>query len=182
MSPLVNRLKQNFPASSELTQAHSHLVAVVVIIHETKSKPHILLILRSKNLKRHCESTAFTDGAYDLQYSNLPEIALRKIKEEIDMVLEESLVTSRLPDVITLTVYETTPFIDIINNILCCDPNPEEVDEIFDISQLNPLLRTQTPDRAFHSSPNMVNFCDKQNRVWEATEKILKQMMFTNSH
>ena len=67
----------------------------------------------------------------------------------------------------------------------CCDKydyyNDKEVDEVFDIP-LNPLLGTQTPDPSFKSSIGLVCFWYRENRIWGATAKILKQIAELKAH
>lgn len=179
---LINRLKQNFPVFREPVETNSNLAAVMVILYEKYSKPYILLIRRSPFLKIHGGEIGFPGGRYETKDGDLFETARRETREEMGLWIEDSLIIGRLPTVTTArTAIEIAPFVAVIDHAPIYTPNPSEVEEVFDIP-LIPLLSTQAPDRSFHRSLNMVDFWYRENRIWGASAKILRQLTLLQSH
>jgi 8-oxo-dGTP pyrophosphatase MutT (NUDIX family) len=66
--------------------------AVLIIIHCKQHVPHILLTNRSSTLKSHTGEMSFPGGQYSPKEDlNLLETALREIKEEIGLRLDQKI-------------------------------------------------------------------------------------------
>ena len=172
---LVNRLKQKFPVFKGEPPNDKVSAAVMVILYLKEGNPHIILIRRSRDLRRHPGEIGFPGGVFEEEDENLLVTAQRETSEEISVWVEEALIIGRLDKVKTLTGFEITPFVAIVDHIPIHQPNFDEVEQIFDIP-LFPLLTTQHPDTGFKSSMKMIAFWYKENRVWGATAKILREL------
>ncbi len=173
---LVNRIKQKYPVfKGEPPADHNMTAAVMVIIYLRENNPHIILMRRSRDLHRHPGEIGFPGGVFEEDDENLLITAQRETFEEINLWVEEALIIGRLDKVKTLTGYEITPFIALVDHIPTYEPNFDEVEQIFDIP-LFPLLTTQHPDTGFKSSMKMIAFWHKENRIWGATAKILREL------
>jgi len=172
---LVNRIKQEFPVFKGEPPTDNTSAAVMVILYLKEGNPHIILIRRSRDLRRHPGEIGFPGGVFEEGDENLLVTAQRETSEEIDVWVEEALIIGRLDKVKTLTGFEITPFIALIDHVPTYEPNFNEVEQIFDIP-LFPLLTTQHPDTGFKSSMKMIAFWHKENRIWGATAKILREL------
>ena len=172
---LINRLKQDYPVFREPVEPSPRLAAVMVVLYEKKSKSYITLIRRSYDLKNHAGEIGFPGGGYEKKDGDLLETARRETQEELNLLVKESMIIGRLPPVNTLTGFNVTPFVALIDHEPVYSPNHREVNEVIDIP-LIPLLETQVPDQKFKASMNMVEFWYRKNRIWGATSKILLQL------
>ena len=171
----LNRIKQEFPVFKGEAPTDSMTAAVMVILYFKGDKPHVVLIRRSRDLRRHAGEIGFPGGMYEEEDENLLKTAQRETSEEINLWVEEALIIGRLKSVVTLTGFEITPFVALIDHIPNYEPNFSEVEQILDIPFF-PLLTTQHPDTGYKASMEMIAFWHKENRVWGATAKILRQL------
>ncbi len=178
---LINRLKQDYPVLREPVEPNPQLAAVMVLLYEKKGLTHIILIRRSYNLKRHGGEIGFPGGLYETIDEHLLATALRETREELNLCVEESLVIGRLPAVTTRTGFQVTPFVALIDHEPKYSPNDAEVEEVYDIP-LIPLLGTQAPDPSFKVTMDMIVFWYRENRIWGATAKILRQLARLKTH
>ena len=176
---LVNRIKQEFPVFKGEPPAVKMTAAVMVILYLREEKPHIILIRRSHDLLRHPGEIGFPGGVFEKKDENLLVTAQRETFEEINFWVEETLIIGRLNKVVTLTGFEITPFIALVNHTPTYEPNFAEVEQVFDIP-LFPLLTTQHQDTSFKNSIKMIAFWHKENKVWGATAMILRQLANLN--
>ena len=176
---LVNRLKQKFPVFKGEPPNDKVSAAVMVILYLKEGNPHIILIRRSRDLRRHPGEIGFPGGVFEEEDENLLVTAQRETSEEISVWVEEALIIGRLDKVKTLTGFEITPFVAIVDHIPIYEPNFNEVEHIFDIPLFS-LLTTQHPDTGFKRSMKMIAFWHKENRIWGATAKILRELAALN--
>jgi 8-oxo-dGTP pyrophosphatase MutT (NUDIX family) len=172
---LTNRIKQEFPVFKGEPPTDNMTAAVMIIIYLKERNPYIILIRRSRDLRRHPGEIGFPGGIYEEEDQNLLVTAQRETFEEINIWVEEALIIGRLDKVKTLTGFEITPFVALIDHCPVYEPNFDEVEHVFDIP-LFPLLTTQHPDTGFKASMQMIAFWHKENRIWGATAKILRQI------
>ncbi len=143
----------------------SKLSSVLVIIYG--SKPQLLMIKKSKELKNHGGEIAFPGGKWTEEDNDLLETALRETEEEIGLIISKDAVIAQLENVRTLNSgYTITPFVCILDNL----PNLKtnfEVESILNIPMI-PFLRTLDDDQdPYHKSiQEMYTFTFEDNIVW----------------
>ena len=94
------------------------LSSVVVLIHFTKSSPHILLTQRSSNLRSHGGEISFPGGRYNKEDETLLNTAIRETGEEIGIRLTADDILGCLKAVKTLTSnFFIVPFVSVLQNI-----------------------------------------------------------------
>tara|TARA_B100001123_G_C14799307_1_gene823730 strand:- start:64 stop:600 length:537 start_codon:yes stop_codon:yes gene_type:complete len=172
---MINRIKKQFPVFKGEPPKDNMKAAVMVILYFRNGNLHIILIRRSRELNRHPGEIGFPGGVFEKKDKNLLVTAQRETVEEINLWVEEALVIGRLDSVTTLTGFEITPFVALIDHIPSYEPNFEEVEKVFNIP-LFPLLKTQEPGSNLKNSVRMIAFWHKGNKIWGATSKILSQL------
>jgi 8-oxo-dGTP pyrophosphatase MutT (NUDIX family) len=153
-----------------------NLSSVVVLIHYTRSSPHILLTKRSSNLKSHGGEISFPGGRYTEKDVNLLNTAIRETGEEIGIKLTSDDVLGCLKAVKTLTSnFFIVPFVSVLQNIDQPVPFADEVEAVLDIPLMS-LLSTMSPDTEHISLDELYKFRYDSYLIWGATARILKQL------
>jgi 8-oxo-dGTP pyrophosphatase MutT (NUDIX family) len=154
------------------------MASVLLIIHYNYSRPHILLTKRSSALKSHSGEICFPGGQFAKDDKSLYYTAIRETKEEVGLNFTEKDISGSLKAVKTLTSnYVIIPYITVQDKI----PKPtilfNEVQRVLDVS-LTDILKTIAPDRehGYLSSKDTFKFTYKNEVVWGATARILKQL------
>ncbi len=102
---------------------------------------HVILTKRSARLKHHPGQIAFPGGKQDAGDATLTDCALREAQEEIGLPPDAVTPLGNLPSHETVTGFEVTPIVAIVERAF--DPVPEagEVDEMFTV----PLSHVSDP-------------------------------------
>jgi 8-oxo-dGTP pyrophosphatase MutT (NUDIX family) len=152
------------------------LSSVIVLIHFTRSSPHILLTKRSSNLRSHGGEISFPGGRYTKQDENLMNTAIRETGEEIGIKLTTDDILGCLNAVKTLTSnFFIVPFVSILQNIDQPIPFADEVEAVLDVPLVS-LLSTMSPDTEHLSIDKLYKFNYDSYLIWGATARILKQL------
>jgi 8-oxo-dGTP pyrophosphatase MutT (NUDIX family) len=164
---------QDFPLTSPGTPA-----AVLIPILE-RSDLSVLLTKRASHLKHHPGQISFPGGRFEASDLELQKTALRESEEEIGLKTEQVSVFGRLPVYRTISSYEVTPFIGLVSAPFQWQPDPNEVDEVFDVPLAFLLdesnYHTEVISRGQETS--MVHFIFWQNyTIWGATAAMLKTL------
>ena len=139
-----------------------NLSSVVVLIHFTRSTPHVILTKRSHTLKSHGGEISFPGGRF--------------MKEEIGINLARDDILGCLSSVKTLTSnFFIVPFVSILQNISQPIPFTDEVEAILDLPLVS-LLTTMSPDTEHVSIDELFKFNYDSYLIWGATARILKQL------
>ncbi len=169
---------------------HSHKIpvnaipcSVLLILQNKNSVPHILLTLRSANLRNHTNQISFPGGKQDLN-ETAETCALRETEEEIGLKREDfSVIGSLSPLFMTYTNMSITPFIASYPQNLNAEfvINLDEVDETFWIS-LNDLCKKDAvlfEYRKLRMGEFEVPYWKVHNHVplWGATAMILSELV-----
>lgn len=129
---------------------------------------------RGLHLKVHAGEISFPGGVVEPEDEDLLCTALRETLEEIGKEVDPSQVVGRLPRVETLTGFEITPFVAVLQSPLQnIETSKDEVEEVLDIP-LALLLVTRERDAGFKASEEMAVYWYKRHRIWGASAKILQ--------
>ena len=176
LNALADQLKTEFPLpESLLVPENEKSSAVLVMLYPRHRQPHVLLIQRSEDLRRHGGEISFPGGFYEETDSSLLTTALRETREELDLDIPASQVLALLPQVQTLTGFTISPFITILDQLPPYLQNPDEVQKVLEIPLL-PLLSTHHREMGYPPKKQMVAYWYLEHRVWGATAKVLHQI------
>ncbi|MEY1557130.1 CoA pyrophosphatase [Yoonia sp. R2331] len=160
------------PAARKLTPA-SVLIGVRAVSGQ------VVLTKRSARLKHHPGQIAFAGGRQDPEDSDATAAALREAREEIGLNPDQVRVLGTLPPHETVTRYQVTPVVALIEGDF--DPIPEEgeVSEVFEVpiahvtDPLNYLIQSrhwQGRARYYYTVPFGPYY------IWGATARILRSL------
>lgn len=110
-------------------RAHA-AVLVPLVMH---ARPTVLLTLRAAQLSKHSGQIAFPGGKLDSTDANATAAALRETFEEVGLPPSQVEVLGALPVYITGTAYSVTPVVGLIRPGFPLQPNPREVQEVFEV-------------------------------------------------
>lgn len=138
-SRLLSALARPGPASSDfdlnpgtVPSEGRKLRPAAVLIALTEAE-EVILTKRSPQLKHHPGQVAFPGGKQDAVDATLVEAALREAEEEVGLRSDQVEMLGALPVHETVTGFEVTPFIGLVQGPF--DPVPEagEVAEVFSV-------------------------------------------------
>jgi 8-oxo-dGTP pyrophosphatase MutT (NUDIX family) len=154
----------------------SSLSSVLVLIHFTRSSPHVLLTKRSSHLRSHGGEISFPGGRYTKEDENLVNTAIRETGEEIGLKLTVGDILGSLKAVKTLTSnFYIVPFVSIQQSIDQPVPFADEVEAVLDLPLMS-LLSAMSPDTEHVSIDELYKFNYDSYLIWGATARILKQL------
>ncbi|WP_108813341.1 CoA pyrophosphatase [Loktanella sp. Alg231-35] len=119
------------------------LTPAAVLIGVRQDRQTVVLTKRSARLKHHPGQIALPGGKQDPSDSTLIDAALREAREEIGLPGSVVDVLGTLPPHQTVTGYQVTPVLAIINDDFQSMPEAGEVSEVFDV----PLAHLLDPAR-----------------------------------
>lgn len=178
---ITTKLKNEYSVRRETVDRHPKCAAVLVILFIDNNNAHVLMTKRSSRLKAHPGEICFPGGVIDEDDDGLLDTALRETHEEIGLKLSASSVIGKLPLVHTLTGYEVTPFVAVLEKPPALRGLSSEVKEVLNIP-LAPLLATHQRDVGFAREKGMVVYLFKHHRIWGASAKILQQIEQLSVH
>jgi 8-oxo-dGTP pyrophosphatase MutT (NUDIX family) len=159
---------------NELTPA---AVLIPLIMHENELK--ILLTQRTAHLHDHPGQISFPGGRSDPQDSSAIDTALREAEEEIGLPSNRVEVLGSLPHYLTITGYQVTPVVSLVDAGHTYEPDEFEVADIFEVPMaylMNPHHHEQrmweSPQgyRRFYAMPYENKF------IWGATAGMLRNL------
>jgi 8-oxo-dGTP pyrophosphatase MutT (NUDIX family) len=164
----------NAGRGNELTPA---AVLIPLIMHENELK--ILLTQRTAHLYDHPGQISFPGGRSDPQDSSAIDTALREAEEEIGLPASRVEVLGSLPHYLTITGYQVTPVVSLVDAGHVYEPDEFEVADIFEVPMeylMNPHHHEQrmwqSPQgyRRFYAMPYENKF------IWGATAGMLRNL------
>ena len=159
---------------NELTPA---AVLIPLIMHENELK--ILLTQRTAHLHDHPGQISFPGGRSDPQDASAIDTALREAEEEIGLPSNRVEVLGSLPHYLTITGYQVTPVVSLVDAGHTYEPDEFEVADIFEVPMaylMNPHHHEQrmweSPQgyRRFYAMPYENKF------IWGATAGMLRNL------
>jgi 8-oxo-dGTP pyrophosphatase MutT (NUDIX family) len=164
----------NAGRGNELTPA---AVLIPLIMYENELK--ILLTQRTAHLHDHPGQISFPGGRSDPQDSSAIDTALREAEEEIGLPVSRVEVLGSLPHYLTITGYQVTPVVSLVDAGHVYEPDEFEVADIFEVPMeylMNPHHHEQrmwqSPQgyRRFYAMPYENKF------IWGATAGMLRNL------
>lgn len=140
---------------------------------------HLLLTQRAAHLSTHGGQISLPGGRQEPTDISATETALREAHEEIGLHPRHVEVIGLLPEYWTGSGYRITPVVSLVKPPIILKPNPDEVDEIFEVplaflmNGINHQRRTATfpsGSRTFYAMPYERFF------IWGATAAILRNL------
>ncbi|KAM3870709.1 peroxisomal coenzyme A diphosphatase NUDT7 [Diretmus argenteus] len=150
--------------------------SVLIPLFVRQGELHVLMTLRSKELRTSAGEVCFPGGKMDPSDRDDVDTALREAEEEIGLPADQVEVVCRLFPVINKSGILVTPVVGFIEESFCPCPNPSEVSAVFTV----PLdFFTREKDHSTYSPPGMTrllhafNFTDPdsegQYEIWGMT-------------
>ena len=152
-------------------------VLIPLIIYENELK--ILLTQRTAHLHDHPGQISFPGGRSDPLDSSAIDTALREAEEEIGLPASRVEVLGSLPHYLTITGYQVTPVVSLVDAGHSYKPDEFEVADIFEVPMsylMNPHHHEQrmwqSPQgyRRFYTMPYENKF------IWGATAGMLRNL------
>jgi 8-oxo-dGTP pyrophosphatase MutT (NUDIX family) len=167
----------DFDLNADVKKPDAVLTPAAVLIGIRAETETVILTKRSARLKHHPGQIAFPGGKQDPTDSTLIDAALREAREEIGLPPVIVDVLGELPPHQTVTGYQVTPVVGLIDGHY--DPVPEqgEVSEIFEVPLAHLLepknyliegRRWQGRRRLYYTVPFGPYY------IWGATARILR--------
>jgi 8-oxo-dGTP pyrophosphatase MutT (NUDIX family) len=98
-----------------------------------RERPTLLLTQRTAHLSTHSGQIALPGGKQDEADVDAVAAALRETQEEIGLAPERVEVLGALPIYVTGTAFIVTPVVGLIQPGFVLQPNPHEVDDVFEV-------------------------------------------------
>jgi 8-oxo-dGTP pyrophosphatase MutT (NUDIX family) len=152
-------------------------VLIPLIIYENELK--ILLTQRTAHLYDHPGQISFPGGRSDSKDTSAIDTALREAKEEIGLPSDRVEVLGSLPHYLTITGYQVTPVVSLIDAGHAYAPDEFEVADIFEVPMeylMNPhhheqrMWQSPQGHRRFYAMPYENKF------IWGATAGMLRNL------
>ena len=117
------RLSERPPASA----------AVLVAMVQRPQGLAVLLTQRTAHLPTHAGQIAFPGGKVEAQDASIQAAALREAHEEVGLHPQHVEVIGQLPLYTTGTGFHVTPVVALVQPPITLEPNPGEVDAVFEV-------------------------------------------------
>ena len=122
----VVKLQKHFPANPVPA-------AVLVPFVNRPEGLTILLTQRASQLAKHAAQVAFPGGRLEESDPDVASAALREAQEEIGLDPARVRVFGYLPDHLVISGYRVTPVLSIVEPPFAIEPNPAEVESVFEV-------------------------------------------------
>jgi len=107
--------------------------SVLVGIIDRGGDPAVILTKRAAALKHHPGQIAFPGGKVDATDVDGRAAALRESEEEIGLAAQQAQIIGTLPTHDTVTNFQVTPYVALVDSAFSARPEPGEVDEVFSV-------------------------------------------------
>ncbi len=119
--------------AARLAGARQRPAAVLCGLVERHPGINVVLTRRTQHLARHAGQIAFPGGRADREDPSLLAAALREAEEEIGLRPDRVHVIGTLDQYLTSTGFRVTPFVGAIDPAWHPVPDPNEVEEVFEV-------------------------------------------------
>ncbi|WP_439153700.1 CoA pyrophosphatase [Yoonia sp.] len=173
------RASSDFDLNKDVQAPDIRLTPAGVLVAISADRESVILTKRSPRLKHHPGQIAFAGGKQDATDATIVDAALREAHEEIGLPRSMVNVLGTLPTHQTVTGFQVTPVLAIVNGPF--DPIPEagEVTEVFQVPLhhvTNPAMfrvegrHWQGRRRLYYAVPYGPYY------IWGATARILRAL------
>lgn len=107
--------------------------SVLIPLLMKSGEMHVLMTVRSLELRSSAGMICFPGGKYDPIDRNEIDTALRESEEEIGLAPDQVEVVCRLPPIINKSGILVTPVVAFIDDSFKAQPNPAEVSDVFTV-------------------------------------------------
>jgi 8-oxo-dGTP pyrophosphatase MutT (NUDIX family) len=161
------------PADALLTRP----AAVLVIIHYHRDRPYVFLTKRSSSLKLHAGEISFPGGRYIESDGTFLATALRETAEEVGIRFTTDQILGCLTAVRTMTSnHFIVPFYTVQDMLPQYRISANEVEAVIDVPLIETLQSIQLDNEHYHITKDAFKFNYRNNIIWGATARVLKQM------
>lgn len=179
---LRESIKENLAALkrsviSDKTLKRAAVVVAIVDSPESNEAPYFLLTRRASKMRAHAGQFALPGGKLDFSES-AEQAALRELKEELGIALNDNDILGLLDDYPTRSGFCITPVIVWIGQPESITPNPDEVAKVFHIplsdlasANLVNLDAGKTPENPVFS----INLATIGHEIYAPTAAIIYQ-------
>ena len=115
---------------------------VLVLLAEMEDGWHVYLTKRSSALKHHPGQGSFPGGKQEEGDADIAATALREANEEIGLPVEQVRIVGHLPVHETVTSFNVTPVVGLLDTVFPIVPQETEVAEVFTV----PLSHVLDPE------------------------------------
>ena len=150
--------------------------AVLVPLVDRPEGLTVIFTQRTAHLSAHAGQISFPGGRREPTDKNPEDTALRETEEEIGLSRDRVEVLGRLDTYMTRTGFRVTPVVGLVRPPFTVDPDPTEVDEVFEVplSVILDPANPQTHSRELMGTQRHFYAFPYQNRfIWGATAGML---------
>jgi len=156
--------------------------AVLLLIYEVHSEPHILFTLRTHLVETHKGQISFPGGAADPEDDDLRLTALRETYEELGVRPEHVEVVGQLDDSPSISGFMVTPYVGFIRGPVPYRflPNRHEVAELIEVPLTHLMDRANVTEEVRQIDGRdlvMYSYLFKGHVIWGLTARILRQFL-----
>lgn len=127
VSQVAHRWQPEFPLTQKAREA-----AVLIPVIE-REQLTLLFTRRAAHLKHHPGQISFPGGRAEPDDLSLKHTALRETQEEIGISAQQINVIGQLPSFKTVSRYQVTPYVGLIQPPLTLQTDPNEVAQTFEV-------------------------------------------------
>lgn len=178
----LNREPSSIPyaGTADLDHAFKKTAAVLIPIFQYPEELKVLFTRRTAHLRHHSGQVAFPGGGVEPRDASLEETALRETREEIGLDPARVEVIGRLHDYhARVSGYRITPVVGVVTLPVELVPDPNEVDEIFEVPLeflLDPTNHAQELRETQSGRRNVSVIEYDGHRIWGATAAIVIEL------
>lgn len=163
-----------------LKTCHFKKSAVLVPVYEKDHELHIILTERSQTVEHHKGQICFPGGVQEPKDKNLWHTALRETEEELGIPERDIHYVTELPQQLTPSFYEMTPFVAFIHGEILLKPNPHEIKSVIEI----PIHYIKNKENLyferrvfFNKEVRIPYYLFNDHKIWGATGRILYDLI-----